>query len=547
MKKIALRGGLLVWVVGLCACGGNGESSSSAVSISSLNTLSSVAVSSSLSSANSSFFISSSLAPSSSSITVSSASLAVSSSSALSSSSKAAASSSSLASANSLVLQEEAAGYCGVAGVIDTKYAGYTGAGFIDTANSAGATIRWQLNASESNVYRMTVRYANGGTAARAGSLSANDNQGVAASFTLGVTGAWTTWSEETRDLTLNAGANSLVFTATGSEGLANIDSITISGAKVTTADCPVTVDTTSKGLVGFATLNGGTTGGKGGQTVTVSNFNDLKTHAESATPTIILVNGTITNGVGGGLIRVAKNKSIIGVGSTAFIHGVGFAVQNNNIIFQNLKMTLVGLTAPKNVNDGDIIGISGAAKNIWIDHCELYSEDPSVQTNIDKYDGLIDIKGQTGFITLSWNYLHDHHKGGLVGSSDSDLYADRKITLHHNYYKNVRLRAPMYRGATGHFFNNYIVGAKDASEIRANTCVRIEKNYYESLNYSIYTTSDSPGSAERIDNVEVKRASRAYPANCTANIPYNYASALTTNTHDVKTVVPLGAGVGKL
>ena len=89
-----------------------------------------------------------------------------------------------------------------------------------------------------------------------------------------------------------------------------------------------------------------------------------------------------------------------------------------------------------------------------------------------------------------------------------------------------------MYRGAVGHFFNNYVVGAQDASErLRAGTCVRVEKNYYEALHYSIYTPSDAPGSTERIDNVEVSRTSRAYPANCTANIPYSYATdALTAN-----------------
>ena len=33
--------------------------------------------------------------------------------------------------------------------------------------------------------------------------------------------------------------------------------------------------------LVGFATLNGGTTGGEGGTEVTVSDFNELKRYAE--------------------------------------------------------------------------------------------------------------------------------------------------------------------------------------------------------------------------------------------------------------------------
>jgi pectate lyase len=318
-------------------------------------------------------------------------------------------------------------------------------------------------------------------------------------------------------------------------------------------------------GPIGFATLNGGTIGGQGSPTVTATTYAQLKSFAESTTPAIIMVQGTISNGANGGQISVRSNKSIIGVGTTAFLFGVGLDINNsNNVIVQNLRVSMTGVTTRVDtpgvysstgdeglpqilVNGGDAISISGTSKNVWIDHCELFSENPAVQTNIDLYDGLVDIKGQTGFITVSWCYFHDHHKAGLVGASDTDLFVDRKITLHHNYYNNIKLRMPMYRGAIGHFFNNYIVGATDASEIRAATCLRVEKNYYEALHFSIYTPSDSPGGTERIDNIEVSRTARAYPANCTADIPYSYASALTGTTADVKTVVPAGAGVGKI
>jgi pectate lyase len=299
---------------------------------------------------------------------------------------------------------------------------------------------------------------------------------------------------------------------------------------------------------IGFATLNGGTIGGQGGEVVTVSTYGQLKSYAESSTPYIIMVEGTISNGSSGGSVSIRSNKSIIGIGSTAFLSGVGLEIRdNNNVIIRNLRISLVGTNTPSSVNGGDIISIRGSSKNIWIDHCELFSEDPDVQTDLDKYDGLIDIRDHTGFITISWCYLHDHHKGGLVGASDTDLYADRKVTFHHNYYNKVRLRVPMYRGSTGHFFNNYIVGARDATEIRVGTCVRVEKNYYEALRYSIYTPTDAPGSTQRIDNIEVARDNRAYPANCTADIPYPYSDALTDNTNDVKTVVPEFAGVGKI
>jgi len=78
------------------------------------------------------------------------------------------------------------------------------------------------------------------------------------------------------------------------------------------------------------------------------------------------------------------------------------------------------------------------------------------------------------------------------------------------------------------------------------DVCLRVEKNVYENVKYSIYSqTGSTAGRAERIDNVAPQ--SRAYPEDCTADIPYEYASALTTNTSDVPSVVMAGAGVGML
>lgn len=298
--------------------------------------------------------------------------------------------------------------------------------------------------------------------------------------------------------------------------------------------------------LVGYATENGGTTGGEGGTTVTVSSLSDFKSYAESDNKYIIKVDGTISNGSSGAKISIGSNTSIIGLGSTAFLQGIGLEIKNNsNIIIQNVKMTFVGLSNPSGVNQGDLISIHTSGKNIWIDHCEFYSENPDVQTDKDKYDGLLDIKGQTGYITISWCYFHDHWKCGLVGAADSDLYDERLVTYHHNYYKNIKYRMPMYRGATGHFFNNYLTNVEDASEIRAGTCVRVERNYYEDFHYAIYTPSDAKGYTERIDNYLDGSQSRAFPGNCTANIPYDYSSVLTTNAQDVKEIVMQYAGVG--
>jgi pectate lyase len=442
-----------------------------------------------------------------------------------------------------LTLQESEPGFCDFSGVIESEHAGFTGVGYANGDAGVGQGIEWVVTAAGGSV-DLSWTYAT--AAARPATLYVNDTERGMIDFAS--TTEWTSWQTVGTTVTLEAGVNVIRLEAQDASGLANIDHLILAGDGIAPASCGPDPEPGSTDLIGFATLNGGTTGGEGGQVVSASSYAELKSYAESATPYVIIIDGTITNGSGGGQVNVGPNKSLIGVGSTAFLSGVGLGISNsNNIIIQNLRISLIGVTTPTSINDGDAISISGTSRNIWIDHCELFSEDPNVQTSIDKYDGLIDIKGQTGFITVSWNYLHDHHKGGLVGAADDDLYADRKITFHHNYYNKVKLRVPMYRGSTGHFFNNYVVGAQDATEIRAGTCVRVEKNHYEALHYSIYTTSDSPGSTQRVDNIEVTRTERAYPSNCTADIPYDYAGALTTTTMDVKTVVPAGAGVGKI
>src|SRR5690606_18495060 len=103
----------------------------------------------------------------------------------------------------------------------------------------------------------------------------------------------------------------------------------------------------------------------------------------------VIMVEGTISNGPNGGELNVQSNKSLIGVGRSAFLDGIGLDINNvSNIIVQNLRISLTGVTTRTNtdgvysstgdeglpqilVNDGDTISIRGSSKNIWIDHCE--------------------------------------------------------------------------------------------------------------------------------------------------------------------------------
>ena len=64
---------------------------------------------------------------------------------------------------------------------------------------------------------------------------------------------------------------------------------------------------------IGFASLNGGTVGGLGGEVVTVCSYSELQSYAESSSRAVITVAGAIFNVSEGGRIDVQSNKSIIG------------------------------------------------------------------------------------------------------------------------------------------------------------------------------------------------------------------------------------------
>jgi pectate lyase len=316
-------------------------------------------------------------------------------------------------------------------------------------------------------------------------------------------------------------------------------------------------------GIAGFATQNGGTTGGQGGSTVTATTFTELKTYLESSTTYIVRVDRRIYNGTKGGRININSNKTVLGVGSAGFLDGVGLNISSKrNIIVQNIKITLTSITDRSDpavydpdgdeglaqiiVNGGDCISIQGSSSNVWIDHCELYNADPTVQTNKDLYDGLVDIKNTSQYVTLSWNYFHDNHKTHLIGSSDSDI-SDRKLTFHHNYYRNIVSRLPLNRGGVAHVYNNYFnVIRGSAIDSRMGACVRVENNVFETAKSPVIASGTTLGKYQVLGNTFSGITGTAAPTSstCTFTPPYSYPLDAASA---VKSGVMSGAGIGKI
>lgn len=181
------------------------------------------------------------------------------------------------------------------------------------------------------------------------------------------------------------------------------------------------------------------------------------------------------------GAIVDIKNKSNItieGASGSSANFGLAIKADVGNVIIRNMTIGLL----PGSI---DAIGIEGQGGKfpsaIWIDHNTLFSSMAECPGAGDlEFDGLVDNKAGAHHITYSYNHLHDHHKVGLIGSSDSDI-SDRYITYHHNLYQNVGSRLPLQRGGYTHLYNNLYSGVSaSGANIRMGGYALIEGNWFE-------------------------------------------------------------------
>ncbi|MFH5926461.1 hypothetical protein [Roseomonas xinghualingensis] len=303
----------------------------------------------------------------------------------------------------------------------------------------------------------------------------------------------------------------------------------------------------------GFASLNGGTTGGSRGETVAVSTGKELLAAIGQAgsSPLTIRVDGEITasnTGASQITLKDVHNLSIIGAGKGAEFDGIGFQVKDgsSNLIFQNLKIHDV------RGGEGDAIGIEGGSHNIWIDHNEFYS---SKSSSKDHYDGLVDTKRGSEYITISNNHFHDHHKASLNGFSDSDQ-GGRYVTYSGNVFENIGSRAPSVRDGEVHVYNNlYSDVSESAINIRMGAEALIENNVFTNVKNPIVSIdSDKIGfwnlNGNEFNNVTWGKTSgseaSAQDGKSTTDydVPYAYKLASTAS---VKADALANAGVGKL
>jgi len=247
-------------------------------------------------------------------------------------------------------------------------------------------------------------------------------------------------------------------------------------------------------GLIGFGAVSGGgvntTTGGAGGKTVTIKTLAELEAWAadreKNTAPEVAVISGKISSSATVLItIKNGANITIQGEGRTGELQNVGLNIRDyGNVIVQNLKIHEV-------LYPNDAVTLDNVQHG-WVSRCELYSKIGEGIT-VDTYDGLLDIKKGSAYITISWNYLHHHMKCSLIGHSDNTGQQEEdskiRVTYHHNWFSHTDGRNPSLRFGAVHMFNNYFDNISDYGiAVRDGGHAKLENNVYQDVKLPMST-----------------------------------------------------------
>lgn len=372
------------------------------------------------------------------------------------------ASSSSIAAAQSVTFEEQQPGFCRVDGSIDANHDGFSGMGFANVDNSVGQSIVWSIDSAQSQSVTVEIRFANGGTTARSGSLLINNGSSGNYTVNLDPTAGWADWQTESLTIDLVQGQNSLALTSTGEDGLANIDYIKINGNGISAGACntaPPISSASSQGmsssstpamppvvddgqLKAFPTAEGYgkmATGGRGGEVYIVTNTNASgpgslgDALSKSGRTVVFEVSGTIK-----GRFNIPNNTTI--AGQTAPGDGItifGQMTHGSNVIVRYIRVRFDGN------GDRDAFG-TRYKENVIVDHV-------SASWSRDEVMSIYHGKN----VTIQWTMVSeacpnqgtDSHRFGAIWGND---YA----TYHHNLIAHNENRTPRWASGAGH--NDY-------------------------------------------------------------------------------------------
>ena len=247
-------------------------------------------------------------------------------------------------------------------------------------------------------------------------------------------------------------------------------------------------------------------TGGNGANVINVTNCTDSGTGSDNGTPAAGTLRAAL-NIVGAKTIKFAQdcnitlgwfawvndNTTIDGDGKNIHIMGWPLRVAYNYGSNASTNVIIKNITFNDTIGNQSAVYITSGSDNIWVDHNTFYDNTGNCNATGEGF-AIFDPSGNPSQgVTLSWNRWvtpagqPSSCKAIAIGASDNNA-TDIRISIHHNYFKNVDARHPRTHGAgiVIHSWNNVIegwleygMGSSDAANMFA------ENNYFNNTRAS--------------------------------------------------------------
>lgn len=168
-------------------------------------------------------------------------------------------------------------------------------------------------------------------------------------------------------------------------------------------------------------------------------------------------------------------NITIEGIGDDATVWGFGFLIRNAcSVELRNFGIMLCM---------DDCVSIDTKNEHIWIHNLDLFYGNTGGDSDQAKGDGTLDLKGNSKYLTFSYNHLWDSGKASLCGMKSET--GPNYITYHHNWFDHSDSRHPRVRTMSVHVYNNYFDGnSKYGVGVTSGGSAFVEANYFRNCKY---------------------------------------------------------------
>lgn len=176
------------------------------------------------------------------------------------------------------------------------------------------------------------------------------------------------------------------------------------------------------------------------------------------------------------------------GVGNDAVIHGFGFLIRNL-CDFEMRNLAIMDCL-------DDCVSIDTSNSHIWVHNMDFFYGQAGSDSDQKKGDGTVDMKGDSQYITVSYNHFWDSGKSSLCGMKSES--GPNYITYHHNWFDHSDSRHPRIRTMSVHVYNNYFDGnSKYGVGATYGSSCFVDRNYFRNCKYPMMSSmqgSDAAG-----------------------------------------------------